>query len=235
MLNNKHIVVIGGTSGIGMEVARLCKSDGARVTVVGRDLIKLEATTRDLGVVGLVGDVTGRDVKQWAATIEGPIDHVYFAAGSFVGGGFLDVDLDIYRSAIEARMWEPAKVIQAIYPQLAEDASITFTGGVSTRSPNNGSWVTNISTSIADQMAKALAVELAPKRFNTMAPGFILTPMWNMLSDADRAGYTELFTSKTPTRRLASVQEAAQAVVSLFKNPGINGQSIYVDGGYTFA
>jgi NAD(P)-dependent dehydrogenase (short-subunit alcohol dehydrogenase family) len=235
MLNNKHVVVIGGTSGIGREVAAIAKSTGARVTVVARDPAKLEATSRELDVTGLVGDITANDVRSWAAQIEGTIDHVYFSAGTFIGGPFLDADLDGYRSAIEARMWGPAKVIQAIYSHLAEDASITFTGGVSTRSPNPGAWVTNIGTAVADQMAKSLAVELAPRRFNTLAPGFILTPMWDMLSKDDRDGYTAFFTEKTPTKRLATVQDAANAVIALFNNPGINGQAIYVDGGYTFA
>jgi NAD(P)-dependent dehydrogenase (short-subunit alcohol dehydrogenase family) len=235
MLSGKHVVVVGGTSGIGREVASIAKTEGARVTVVARNPEKVEAFARALGASGVVGDVTTSDVTQWTKKIGGTIDHVYFSAGSFVGGAFLDADLDGYRGAIEARMWGPAKVVQAIHPQLNAEASITFTGGVSTRLPNAGAWVTNIATAIADQMAKSLAVELAPRRFNTLAPGFILTPMWDMLSPADRDGYEKSFTAKTPTNRLATVQDAANLVITLFKNPGINGQAIYVDGGYTFA
>jgi NAD(P)-dependent dehydrogenase (short-subunit alcohol dehydrogenase family) len=233
-LKDAHLLIAGGSSGFGLAVAQAASAQGAKLTLVARNSDRLKLAAAQLHAHAIPGDITDSNLS-WASQLEGPIDHVYISAGSFVGGSFLETRLDDFRPAIEARLWGPAKLVQAVHSKLSPDASVTFSGGVSTLRPNAGSWVTNIATSIADQMAKAFAIELAPLRFNTVAAGFTDTPMWDMLSAADRKNYIELFTAKTPTRRISTAEDVAAAVIGLMTNRSINGQSIYVDGGYTFA
>lgn len=233
-LKNQHIVIIGGSSGFGLAAAKQAHAQGARLTLVARDSARLTEAAAGFGATAIVGDMNSPNLD-WAKSIAGPIDHVFFSAGSFAGGPFLGGDLDQFRPAIEGRLWGAAKLVQALHGLVNTNGSFTFTGGISTRKPNPGAWITNIATAVADQMAKSLAIELAPLRFNTVAPGFSETPMWDFLSEEDRNGFAENFRSKTPTKRLVSPDDVAAAVLALMANPGINGQAVYIDGGYTAA
>ena len=162
----------------------------------------------------MVGDIGASDIKSWASQINGHIDHIYTAAGTFSGGSFLESDLDSFRKSVEERFWGPSKLIQYLAPNMNSTSSVTFTGGVSTLRPNKGSWITNISTAVADQMARSFAIELAPIRFNTVAPGFVLTPMWDFLNSTERAGYEENFKSKTPTEIVSTTEDVAKVVIA---------------------
>ena len=231
MLKNKHVVIIGGTSGIGLEVARKAQIEQAQITLVARNRDNLAKISSELNTKFIIGDIKCPEL--WANQIDAPVDHLYISAGTFMGGAFLETNLDLFRPTLEDRLWGPAQLIQILSANFTSQSSVTFTGGVSTRKPNNGAWITNIATAIADQMARAFAIELAPIRFNTVAPGFVTTPMWDFLSKDELEGYKENFISKTPTRRLATTLDLAKAVISIMQNEGLNGQSIYVDGGYT--
>jgi NAD(P)-dependent dehydrogenase (short-subunit alcohol dehydrogenase family) len=233
-MEQKHVVVVGGSSGFGLATATELKRQGARLTLVGRRVDPLLPLAGKLGAKAIVGDLTEPGLE-WAAGIDGPVDHLFIAAGAFVGGGLLETDPEGLRPAVEARLWGPVKLIRKIEGRLAPEASVVLTGGVSTRRPNRGAWVTNVATALADQLARVLAVELAPRRVNAVAPGFALTPMWDGLSEGEREGYATFFRERTPTGRLATAEDVAEAVIALMANPAINGQTIYVDGGYSAA
>ena len=233
-LHQKHILIVGASSGIGLAVAEAAAAQSATLTLVARGPERLLPIATRLNATAITGDITN-PALDWTNAIAKPIDHVYIAAGAFLGGGFLETDPETLRPAIEARLWGPARLIRKLHPNLAPHASITFTGGISTPRPNKGAWITNIATAISDQLARALAIELAPLRFNTVAPGFVQTPMWDFLTPEQRDGYTQHFTSRTPLARLATAEDVAAAVLSLMSNPAISGQTLYVDGAYTIA
>lgn len=233
-LNHKRILVAGASSGFGLAVATALTAHSAELTLVARRTAPLFAAAGRLKATAIAGDLMDPELR-WADSLTGPLDHVYFAAGAFQPGAFLETDPESLRPALEARLWGPARLLRRIHHLLSPQASITFTGGISTLRPNKGAWITNIATALSDQLARTLAIELALLRFNCVAPGFSLTPMWDNLSPEAREGYAAFFHSRTPTQRLTTPEDVAAAVLALMSNPGINGQTIYVDGAYTIA
>jgi NAD(P)-dependent dehydrogenase (short-subunit alcohol dehydrogenase family) len=235
-LQDQHIVVVGGSSGIGLAVARLAQTTGARVTVMARDAGRLTAAINGPlhgHAHGVRVDVADEDaVKQAFAGIDAP-HHVYVAAASFVGGSVLDTPMPALRAAIDVRLWGAVNVVRAAAPRMkAAGASFVLTGGVSTDRPSAGAWPTAVATAATEQLARCLALELAPLRFNAIAPGWTDTPMWDGLLGTAKADTFASIASRLPTGRIASADEAAQAVLLLMSNGAVNAEVLHVDGGH---
>lgn len=234
-LAGKHVVVVGGSQGIGYETARLAKQSGANVTIMGRSHDKLQEASEHLGKVqSVVVDITDEAaVNQSFATLE-QVDHVYIAAGSFVGGKILDGSVEYFRPAIESRVWGSVYIIRAAVPKMSPDGSVTLTGGLSTDRPVVGAWVTAVATAAAEQMSRAFALELTPIRVNAVSPGWTDTPMWDAIfGEAKQEAFQEV-ASKIPTGRLATAEEVASAVIFLMSNSSITGEVIHTDGGHRY-
>ncbi|MDZ8082635.1 MAG: SDR family oxidoreductase [Nostoc sp. SerVER01] len=234
-LEGKHVVVVGGSQGIGYETARLAKQLGAEVTIAGRSLSKLEEASERLGKVytGLV-DITDEAAVERLFSTTGQVDHVYISAGSFVGGKILDGSVEQFRPAIESRVWGSVYVIRAAVPKMLSGGSITLTGGLSTDRPVPGAWATAVGTAAAEQMSRALAIELAPIRVNAVSPGWTDTPMWDTIFGPAKQEAFQDVASKIPTRRLATPEEVASAVIFLMTNPSITAEVIHIDGGHRY-
>jgi NAD(P)-dependent dehydrogenase (short-subunit alcohol dehydrogenase family) len=181
----------------------------------------------------IVADTTDAASVQAAIDKMPAPDHIYVAAASFVGGSILEGTLDHFRSALEARLWGTVNVVRAAAPKMKRPgASFVFTGGVSTDRPAKGAWATAVSTAAAEQLARALALELAPLRFNAVAPGWTDTPMWDGILGDSRAATFAAVGAQIPAGRVASADEAAQAVLLLMANQSINAEVLHVDGGH---
>lgn len=231
-LAGQRVAVVGGSSGIGLAVARAARAAGAEVTILARDPARLDAAAHALGDVARQVMDAADDASVTAATAAIPTpDHVYFAAGSFVGGGPLDGVLDDFRAAFEARLWGAIRVVRAFAPAMRAGGSFVFTGGVSTDRPVKGAWATSVATAASEQLARALALELSPLRCNAIAPGWTRTPMWDAILGADRDATFSAVGARIPTGRIADPDEAAQAVLLLMVNRAINGETLHIDGG----
>jgi NAD(P)-dependent dehydrogenase (short-subunit alcohol dehydrogenase family) len=234
-LEGKHVVVVGGSQGIGYETARLAKQSGAEVTIVSRSLSKLEEASERLGkVYTAVVDITDEAAVNRLFSTIGQVDHVYIAAGSFVGGKILDGSVEQFRPAIESRVWGSVYVIRAAVPKMFSGGSITLTGGLSTDRPVPGAWATAVATAAAEQMSRALSIELNPIRVNAVAPGWTDTPMWDAIFGEAKQGAFQEVASKIPTGRLARAEEVASSVIFLMTNPSITGEVIHIDGGHRY-
>jgi NAD(P)-dependent dehydrogenase (short-subunit alcohol dehydrogenase family) len=238
---DQHVVVVGGSSGIGLAVAAGALRNGAQVTLMGRSTERLDtALTQHLKAPGaaraLALDVTDEAaVRQAFAAIAAP-DHVYVSAAGFVGGSVLDSDMASLRAALDARLWGAVHVVRAAAPRMrGPGGSFVFTGGISSDRPAKGAWPTAVGTAAAEQLARCLALELAPLRFNAIAPGWTDTPMWDGLLGGAKAETFASIAAHIPTARLASADEVAAAVLLLMANPSINAEVLHVDGGHRLA
>jgi NAD(P)-dependent dehydrogenase (short-subunit alcohol dehydrogenase family) len=231
-MTEQQIVIIGGSEGIGFAVAKAARALGARVLAVSRTKAKLEAA-RD-AVSGL--EIRVADINNTASIEElfselSAVDHVYVAAGSSKAGGPLDSPLSEFRDKFDERLWGSIDVVRTAHRLMRPGGSFTFTGGVSSDRPVSGAWVNGIATMAAEQLARVLALELAPIRFNAIAPGYTDTPMWDHIFHENRAQALSDATKKYPIPRPVTADEAAQAVMLLMQNEAMTGETIHIDCG----
>lgn len=230
-LTGKNVVIVGGSQGIGFAAAKLAKENGANVIIAGRGAEKLQQAAAKLGnVQTFVADYTDESsVNNLFANVE-RVDHVYVAAGAFVGGTVLEGKIEDFQTSF-SRIWGNTYIVRAAAPKMAKGGSFVFTGGVSTARPVAGAWATAVATAGSEQMARALAVELAPIRVNAVAPGWTDTPMWNPILGEGKAEVFQNVAEKLLIKRLATAEEIAQAVIFLMSNDSITGEVIHIDGG----
>ncbi len=232
MMTKQQVVIIGGSEGIGLAVAKAARALGARVLAVSRTREKLEAA-RD-AVSGLeirVADINNTALIEEIFSELSTVDHVYVAAGSFKTGSPLDHPLSEFRHKFDERLWGSIDVVRAAHRLMRPGGSFTFTGGLASDRPVSGAWVNGIATMAAEQLARVLALELAPIRFNAIAPGYTDTPMWDSVFPENGKQALGDVIKKHLIPRLATADEVAQAVLLLMQNEAITGETIHVDCG----
>jgi NAD(P)-dependent dehydrogenase (short-subunit alcohol dehydrogenase family) len=233
---NQHIAIVGGSSGIGLAVAKSALACGALVTIMGRNRSKLEQAAKEelQGKASFLSvDIADEASVNTAFKNVPTPSHVYVAAASFVGGSILETPMLQLRAALDARLWGAVHVVRTLAPRMKDTGgSFVFTGGVSSDRPSSGAWPTSISTAASEQLARCLALELAPLRFNAIAPGWTDTPMWDSILGSSKAETFASVAAKIPTQRIASADEAALAVLTLMANRSINAEVLHVDGGH---
>lgn len=230
---NRTVVVVGGSRGIGLEVAAQARARGANVVIAARDARGLEAAAaRVPGARTFMADLVDAASVEHLFAAVGRLNHVYVAAGSFAGGRALDGDLDTFRRALEPRIFGNANVVRAVAGRIAPGGSIVLTGGLSTDRPVAGAWITAIGTAAAEQNARVLALELAPIRVNAVSPGWTDTPMWDAVLGDTKAETFAGVAAKLPVGRIARAADVADAVLFLMANPSVTGEVLHVDGGH---
>ncbi len=231
---DKHLVVIGGSSGMGLATARAALELGASVVITGTNDSKVAEAARSLRDDRVsYGIVDVRDegaVTQFFAERE-QVDHVFVAAGATKLGNILDGVAKEQIDPIDLRLDGSVYVVRAAVPRMNGSGSFVFTGGLSTDRPVKGAWVSGIGTAAAEQLARVLALELAPIRFNAVSPGYVDTPMWDAIFGADRDAMLKQVGETMPLKRIVRPDEVACAVLFLMANEATTGEVLHVDAG----
>ena len=232
-LKDKKIIVIGGSSGIGLSVAKLTYELGANVTLTSRDLHKAVsiAANIDTTVKGLSLNIDDENSVSEMFEAFDSIDHIYIAAGSTKLGAVTDGILEENMLSFNTRLLGSLRVVRAVANKINATGSITFTGGVSTDRPITGAWVAGLGTASAEQLARVLVMEFPNIRFNAVAPGYTDTPMWDGIMGENKTEILASVAEKLPVKKIASPEEVASAVLFLMSNASITGEVIHVDGG----
>jgi 3-oxoacyl-[acyl-carrier protein] reductase len=250
-LRNSAVLLVGGTRGIGREVARLLGQEGARVALVARDPAALDATAnevRDRGgqAVVIPTDVVdpaqaARAVQQAAQTL-GTFDALIHAAGRGIRGAFLALDDAAWQEAFDVNLFAPVRMARLAIPHMAKAGRIVLLGAASARHPHFRQAPSNAAKAALANLTATLAHELAPDLIvNCVAPGKILTDRRRdrLAAEARSAGTTleerlRQDAADVLLRRHGDPSDVA-AVVVFFASPWASyttGQSIIVDGGW---
>jgi len=231
---NKRVVIVGGSSGIGLAVAEEAASQGAEVVIVSSKAERVQDAIRSIGgdVHGEAVDVSDEKAVESFFTNLGAFDHLVFTAGdSLQLHELADTDLKQARRAFELRYWSALATVKYGSPRIRNGGSIVLTTGVAGRRPHRG-WV--IAASVCgtiEALTRALAIELAPIRVNAVSPGVVRTNLWQNMSSAEREHLFESVGKRLPVGRVGEPHDIAQAYLFLMTEGFSTGQIVVVDGG----
>jgi NAD(P)-dependent dehydrogenase (short-subunit alcohol dehydrogenase family) len=232
-LKGKSIIVIGGSSGIGLAVATMASEMGANVILTSRDLAKAQSVAASIGadVKGFSLDIDDEKGVNTLFQSLNTIDHIYIAAGNTKLGSVTEGNLEDNMTAFNTRILGSLRVVRAVAERINPLGSIVFTGGVSTDRPIAGAWVSGLGTASAEQLARVLVMEFPHIRFNAVAPGYTDTPMWDGIMGENKEGILANVAASLPVKKIATPEEVASAVLFLMSNGSVTGEVIHVDGG----
>jgi NAD(P)-dependent dehydrogenase (short-subunit alcohol dehydrogenase family) len=233
-LENKRVVVLGGSSGIGLEVARQAVALGAEAVVASSNAQRVQQAVTSLGgkAEGHPLDLADEQAIQTFFQNLGDFDHLVFTAGDSLQLNELrGADLKKARGAFELRYWGALAAVKYGTPNIRKSGSIVLTTGIAGRRPQKG-WVFGASVCGAmDSLTRALAIELAPIRVNAVCPGFVRTNLWQKIPEQEREAMYETVGKKMPVGRVGEASEIARAYLFLMQEEFSTGQIVVVDGG----
>ena len=234
-LESKVVVVLGGSSGMGLATAKAAAAEGAQVVITGRSQEKLNAANAQLpaGSRSAALDVADEAGTQALFDQIGHVDHLFITAASVTLGAGLAMDTETLRPGMNTRFWGSLYAAKYGAAQMKNGGSITFMSGVSAWRPRPGSSVGAASCGAIEAFARSLAIELAPIRVNTIQPGFIDTPLIDELVGERKQSLIAMQASRLPVKRIGTPEDIADAVLFLMKNGFVTGITLTVDGGHT--
>lgn len=232
-LQDCEVVVIGGGTGIGFATALAAKARGARITLIGRDAAKLKAAATQLGGARIsIADIADRASVEAALAGLTRIDHLVITAGSLLAGKLAESDPDTLLKALQERIAGPLYAIKASLTKMPGTGSIVLMGGqFSDRPAGNGTAVISAAVRGIEGLARALALELAPIRVNVISPGFIDTPLFDMLGPDGRQAVLAQAAATLPVGRVGHPEEVARGIAFLLTNGYMTGEVLHIDGG----
>jgi len=222
------VLVVGGTSGIGREIARHFAAAGDRVTLTGRQANRAAAVAEEIGggATGIALDLAVPHGIAPALAGLDVVDNLVLAAiDREVNTRVHDFDIDLAQRLVTLKLVGYPEVVHALRSRLAPDAAIVMFGGLAMLRPYPGSNTVSTVNGGVIGLMNTLIVELAPIRVNVIHPGIVGdSPYWR---DRDLSGVV----ARTPCGRLAQMADITDAVAFLLRNPAVNGVSLNVDGG----
>ena len=228
-LAGKKVVVIGGSSGIGLATAELAKAQGADVIIASRSAAKLDPVAERLKVTAIPTDVTSDQSVAELFKRTGPIDHVVLTAAQLRTGPFKTVPMDDVRATMEGKFWGAWRVAREA--EIRPGGSLTLVTGFLSVRPRPNSAIVSAANGALESLAKALALELAPVRVNCVSPGIIDTPIRSAMPEEARRDMLAKTAAALPVGRVGIGEDIARQILGFMANGFATGSIVYIDGG----
>jgi len=229
-MSSGEVVVVGGTSGFGREIARAYAARGRDVVVAGSDRPRAVETAVDIGggTRGVGLDLTSPKEVAGGLSGVGQVDRLVLSAVVRDANSVREYDVDRAIELVTLKLVGYTAVVHALADRLHDDSSIVLFGGMAKERPYPGSTtVTSVNGAVA-AMVRTFALELAPVRVNAIHPGIVGdSPYW-----AGNDAVLDATLERTPAGRLATMADVTDACVFLLENRGVNGVNLGVDGGW---
>lgn len=233
-LRGKRVVILGGSSGIGLAVAQQAAAQGAQAVIASSNAERVQRAAQTIGgsVEGLTINLLDEKAIQGFFAKLGNFDHLVFTAGDSLNiSEIATADLEQAHRAFDLRYWAAVAAVKYGSPNIRQGGSIVLTTGLAGRRPHKG-WAFGASvTSAVEGLTRALAVELAPLRVNAVSPGVVRTDLWQNMSKQDRDAMYENIGKKLLVGRVGESDEIAHSYLYLMQEGYSTGQIIVVDGG----
>ncbi|MEX0137293.1 SDR family oxidoreductase [Bacillus nitratireducens] len=233
VLKDKHIVIIGGSSGIGLATAKQAIEQGAHVIIAGRSEEKLMLAREVINNNHLqtyILDNQDKNQLQDFFKKVGNFDHLFTPGASYALGSITATD-DIAESSFIGKFWPQYYAVKYATPFLSNSGSIVLMSGAFSQRPLKGAPAYGACNGVIESLGKALAVELAPIRVNVVSPGTIQRE--NKQNENRLAAY-EAYKSLSLVQRPGHNDEIAHTVLYLMPNGFTTGNVLFPDGGYTY-
>jgi NAD(P)-dependent dehydrogenase (short-subunit alcohol dehydrogenase family) len=223
------VLVVGGTGGLGKEIAGHYQDLGQPVIITGTDQDRCDDIAADLGggVTGLGFDLTEPEsIAPALSHVEGPVSRLVITAILRDNNPIREYNHATALELVTMKLVGYAETIHALIPKFSDDSSVVLFGGLAKERPYPGAITVATVNGGISTMINDLVIELAPIRFNAIHPGIVGdSPYWE---GKDLDGFVQ----RTPTGKLATMADVVDATVFLLENPAVNGVNLYVDGGW---
>jgi NAD(P)-dependent dehydrogenase (short-subunit alcohol dehydrogenase family) len=233
-LKDKHVVLIGASSGMGLATAKAAAEAGAKVTLVSRkpDTLERAVTAVGAGARGIVADIGDEHAIESLFTQVDPVDHLVTAAANLTFSPVQQLAGAAAEQIVASKILGPFYAVKHGSSRLSKNGSIVFISGFSAWKPVPGTALIAAVDGALAAFCRSLAVELAPIRVNVMAPGVVETLMWESVPEAERKAFFATIGERLPVKRMGTLTEMADAVLYLMQNGFITGTVLHVDGGH---
>ena len=232
-LTGQSVVVIGGSSGIGLETARRARAEGATVVLTGRDPGRLERAGHEVDARSTSAfDATDPDqLEQFFQGLAHPIDHVMVTAGGSYYSSLADMDFDRVRRSLDEHLVMSMQIARQAVDRVRPGGTLVFMAGAGARRPGIGLGVASILSAALPALTANLALELAPVRVNLIAAGFVDTPLSASVLGDDIEQRRKQLRAVLPIRRVVGPADVAALAVHLMANTALTGATYDIDGG----
>ena len=233
-MSERTIVVVGGTSGIGLEIAKDVVANGDSVVITGRDQARTDEVAASIGskAKGVALDISEPETIAGQLASIGQVHGLVLAAIERDQNNIRDYSIERAKRLVILKLVGYAETVHALLDRLepSNETGIVLFGGRAKDLPYPGSTTVSTINGGVEGLTRTLALELAPIRVNALHPGIIGdSPFWAGKPE----GVLEQYERRTPGGRLATMQDVVEATRFLLTSKGLSGQNIYVDRGWT--
>jgi len=228
-LVGKKVIVVGGSSGIGLATAQLAQAEGADVIIAARNEERLNAAAARLKLSAVTADVTSDESVANLFHYCGPVDHVVVTAAQLRTGPVKTVAMEDVRATMEGKFWGAWRVAREA--KINAGGSLTLVTGYLSVRPRPNSAIIGAANGALESLARSLALELAPVRVNAVSPGIIDTPIRAAMPEQARKEMLEKIAASLPVGRIGLGEDVARQILAFMTIGFMTGSIVYLDGG----